>query len=170
MLMTRANAKVDTVDRPFRNFSRIGVIAKSSRRPRPPCPPHLKPITPLSVIRHTPMASAIPRLRPNATLRCCGKRVKAEELDPNTDGPRVRSSADRPFKGDEETFDPARPDAALDFDGGDRFELPALSCMLVEHLLELVAGHLAADHALAELDHRVLVAGRHATTIVAASA
>jgi hypothetical protein len=80
------------------------------------------------------------------------------------------SSADRPFKGDEETFDPARPDAALDFDGGDRFELPALSCMFVEHLLELVAGHLAADHALAELDHRVLVAVRHATTIVAASA
>jgi hypothetical protein len=27
----------------------------------------------------------------------------------------VRSSADRPFKGDEETFDPARPHAALDF-------------------------------------------------------
>ena len=35
------------------------------------------------------------------------------------------SSADRPFKGDEETFDPARPDAAPDFDGGDRLELPA---------------------------------------------
>ena len=68
------------------------------------------------------------------------------------------SSADRTFKGDEETFDPARPDAALDFDGGDRLELPALSSMLVEHHLELVAGHLAADHALAELDHRVLVA------------
>jgi hypothetical protein len=80
------------------------------------------------------------------------------------------SSADRPFKGDEETFDPAWPDAALDFDGGDRLELPTLSSMLVEHVLELVAGHLAADHALAELDHRVLVAVRHATTIVAASA
>ncbi len=78
-------------------------------------------------------------------------------------------SADRPFKGDEETFDPARPDAAPDFDGGDRLELPALSGMLVEHRLELVAGHLAADHALAELDHRVLVAVRHPTTIVAAS-
>ena len=76
------------------------------------------------------------------------------------------SSADRPFKGDEDTFDPARPDAALNFDGGDRLELPALSSMLVEHLLELVAGHLAAHHALAELDHRVLVAVRHATTIV----
>ncbi len=75
-------------------------------------------------------------------------------------------SAHRPFKGDEETFDPARPDAALDFDGGDRLELPALSSMLVEHFLELVAGHLAAHHALAELDHRVLVAVRHATTIV----
>ena len=80
------------------------------------------------------------------------------------------SSADRPFKGDEETFDPARSDAALDFDGGDRPELPALSSMLVEHLLEPVAGHLAADHALAELDHRVLVAVRHAKTIVAAPA
>jgi hypothetical protein len=79
------------------------------------------------------------------------------------------SSADRPFKGDEETFDAARPNAALHFNGGDRLELPALSCILVEHLLELVAGHLAADHALAELDHRVLVAVRHATTIVAAS-
>ena len=80
------------------------------------------------------------------------------------------SSADRLFKGDEETFDPARPDAALDFDGGDRLELPALSSMIVEHILELVAGHLAADHALAELDHLVLVAVRHATTIVATSA
>ncbi len=79
------------------------------------------------------------------------------------------SSADRPFKGDEETFDPARPDAAPDLDGGDRPELPALSGMLVENLFEVVAGHLAADHALAELDHRVLVAVRHATTIVAAS-
>ena len=47
------------------------------------------------------------------------------------------SSADRPFKGDEETFDPARPDAAPDFDGGDRLELPALSSMLVEHVLSL---------------------------------
>ena len=47
------------------------------------------------------------------------------------------SSADRPFKGDEETFDPARPDAAVDFDGGDRLELPALGSMLIEHLLEL---------------------------------
>jgi hypothetical protein len=80
------------------------------------------------------------------------------------------SSADRPFKCDEETFNPARPDAALDFDRGDRPELPALSSMLVEHLLELVAGHLAADHALSKLDHRVLVAVRHATTIAAASA
>jgi hypothetical protein len=77
------------------------------------------------------------------------------------------SSADRPFKGDEETLDPARPDAALDFDGGDRLESPALSSTLVEHRLELVAGHLAPDHALAQLDHRVLVAVRHATTIVA---
>ena len=80
------------------------------------------------------------------------------------------SSADRPFKGDEETFDPARPDAALDFDGGDPLELPALSSMLVQYLLEFVAGHLAADHALAELDHRVLVAVRHAMTIGAAPA
>jgi len=77
------------------------------------------------------------------------------------------SSADRPFKGDGETFDPAGSDAALDFDGGDRLELPALGSMLVEHLLELVTRHLAADHALAELDHRVLVAVRHATTVVA---
>jgi hypothetical protein len=46
------------------------------------------------------------------------------------------SSADRPFKGDEETFDPARPDAAVDFDGGDRLELPALGSMLIEHLLD----------------------------------
>ena len=47
------------------------------------------------------------------------------------------SSADRPFKGDGETFDPAGSDAALDFDGGDRLELPALGSMLIEHLLEL---------------------------------
>jgi len=56
------------------------------------------------------------------------------------------SSADRPFKGDEETFDPAGSDTALDFDGGDRLELPALGSMIVEHLLEHVAGHLAAGH------------------------
>jgi hypothetical protein len=101
------------------------------------------------------------------------ERTPATVLQLPRDDDRARavlvSSADRPFKGDEETFDPARPDAALDFDGGDRLELPALGSMLVEHLLELVAGHLAADHALAELDHRVLVAVRHPTTIVAAS-
>ena len=101
--------------------------------------------------------------RPNAR-RC---RIKID--DDRARGVLV-SSADRPFKGDEETFDPAGPDAALDFDGGDRLELPALSSMLVQHLLKLAAGHLAADHALAELDHCVLVAVRHATTIAAASA
>jgi hypothetical protein len=77
------------------------------------------------------------------------------------------SSADLPFEGDEKTFDPARPDAALHFNRRDRLELPALSSMLVEHVLELVAGHLAADHALTELDHRVFVAVRHTTTIAA---
>ena len=80
---------------------------------------------------------------------------------------RAGSSADRAFKGDEETFDAARPDATLDFDRSDRLELPALSSMLVEHVLELVARHFAADHALAELDHCVLVAVRHVMTIVA---
>jgi hypothetical protein len=104
--------------------------------------------------------------------RRSAQRALGSRVTINDDRDRVVlvSSADRTFKGDEETFDPARPDAALDFDGGDRLELPALSSMLVEHHLELVAGHLAADHALAELDHRVLVAVRHATTIGAASA
>src|SRR5829696_3847038 len=71
-------------------------------------------------------------------------------------------SADWPFKGDQDTFDAARPDAALDFNGSDRLELPALGSVLIEHILELLAGHLAAEHALAELDHRVLVSIRHA--------
>ena len=43
---------------------------------------------------------------------------------------RFVSSVDRPFKRDEETLDRARPDAALDFDGGDRPELPTLSSVL----------------------------------------
>src|SRR5215203_3735103 len=76
------------------------------------------------------------------------------------------SSADLPFEGDEDTFDRTRADAALDFDRRERLELPALSSMLVEHLLNLVAGHLAADHALAELDHPVFVAVHHTRTIV----
>jgi hypothetical protein len=46
----------------------------------------------------------------------------------------------------------------------------ALSCqpvggMLVEHLLQLVTGHLAADHALAEFDHLVLITVRHVLTV-----
>src|SRR5215212_7694006 len=68
--------------------------------------------------------------------------------------------------GDEDTFDRTRADAALDFDRRQRLELPALSSMLVEHLLNLVARHLAADHALAELDHPVFVAVHHTRTIV----
>src|SRR5829696_2932267 len=76
------------------------------------------------------------------------------------------SSADLPFEGDEDTFDRTRADAALDFDRRERLELPALSSMLVEHLLNLVARHLAADHALAELDHPVFVAVHHTRTIV----
>ena len=75
-------------------------------------------------------------------------------------------SADRAFKSDQHTFDAARPDAALDFNGCDRLELPALGSMLIEHILKLFAGHLPAEHALAELDHRVLVSIRHATTIL----
>jgi hypothetical protein len=75
-------------------------------------------------------------------------------------------SADGPFKSDQDTFDAARPDAALDFNGCDRLELPALGSLLVEHILKLFAGHLAAEHALAELDHCVLVSIRHARTIL----
>src|SRR3954452_20426017 len=71
-------------------------------------------------------------------------------------------SADRPFKGDQDTFDTARPDAPLDFNGSDRLELPTLGGILIEHILELCPGHLAAEHALAELDPRVLVSIGHA--------
>ena len=75
-------------------------------------------------------------------------------------------SADRPFKSDEDTFHAARTDAALDFNGCDRLELPALGSLLVEHILELFARHFAAEHALAKLDHRVFVSNCHATTIL----
>ena len=74
-------------------------------------------------------------------------------------------SGDGSFKSDQDTFNAAGPDATLDFNGCDRLELPALGSLLIEHILKLLAGHLAAKHAFAELDHRVLVSIRHAKTI-----
>jgi hypothetical protein len=90
-----------------------------------------------------------------ATRLTCSVRSRRRSAAPHAEAgsrattaapvPVLVGSADRPFKGNEETFDPAGPDAALDFDGGVGLELPALGSMLVEHVLELVAGHLAAD-------------------------
>jgi hypothetical protein len=124
-------------------------------------------VTRVKRIGHQPKSTGARPVDHAATRATPRRRVL--QLATDDDRAVLASSADRLFKGDEDTFDPARPDAALNFDGGDRLELPAVSSMLVEHLLELGAGHLAADHALAEFDHHVLVAVRYATTIVAAS-
>jgi hypothetical protein len=45
--------------------------------------------------------------------------------------------------------------------------LPALGSLLIENVLKLFARHLAAEHALAEFDYRVLVSIRHVRTILA---
>src|SRR5215207_4744593 len=59
-----------------------------------------------------------------------------------------RSAHAAPLEGDEQPLGAARPDPALDVGGGQRPELPALGGVLVEKLLQLVAGELVADHAL----------------------
>ena len=63
--------------------------------------------------------------------------------------------ADTALEGDKETLGPPRANPTLHIRAGDRLELPALGSVLVEELLKLPAGHLAADHALADLDDLV---------------
>ena len=60
------------------------------------------------------------------------------------------------LEGDEHAIDTTRSDTSLHLDSGDRLERPALRAVVVENLLELVAGHLAADESLTKLDHLVL--------------
>jgi hypothetical protein len=56
---------------------------------------------------------------------------------------------------------PPGSNPALHVRAGDRLELPALGSVLVEEPLKLPAGHLAADHALADLDDLVFIALGH---------
>src|SRR5215218_4482317 len=58
----------------------------------------------------------------------------------------------------------AGADPALDVGRGDHPELPALPGLLVEHLLELVARHLPADHAFPKLHDLVLVGHRRSSS------
>src|SRR3954471_2201564 len=73
----------------------------------------------------------------------------------------VTDSAHRPLEGDEHTLDATTAKPALDVHGGDGTQLPALLCVLVQHLLQLVTGHLAAEHALTKFHDLVLVPTRH---------
>src|SRR6476469_5483359 len=68
------------------------------------------------------------------------------------------------LEGDQEAVNATRSDAALDVHGGDRLERPSLRAVLVEDLLELVAGHLPAHEPFAKLDDLVL---RHGVPPVA---
>src|SRR4051794_4303205 len=72
---------------------------------------------------------------------------------------------DEAFERDEQPVDTARADAALDLRARDRLDLPAVAGMLVEDLLELVAGELAADEPLAQLQHPVLHSLSHPVMI-----
>ncbi len=58
----------------------------------------------------------------------------------------VRSNVTKPPR-------PTRTEAPLHVDGNNGLELPPLPAMLVDDLLELVARHLAPDHALTGLRH-----------------
>src|SRR5688572_10859986 len=66
-------------------------------------------------------------------------------------------SGDGPLEGHQHTLGATGADPALDLDGGDGLDLPALPGVLVEHTLELARGHLAADEPFANLDDLVLV-------------
>src|SRR3954452_11599156 len=70
------------------------------------------------------------------------------------------TSGDRSFERDENSFDPTRPDPALHVDRRDRLQLPAVPGLVVEGLLQLVAGHLPAEQTLTNLDDLVLVSHR----------
>src|SRR5215470_6746710 len=71
-------------------------------------------------------------------------------------------SGGRTLERDEDASHASRADAALHFNRRYRLQLPPLLGVLVEGLLQLVSGHLAADQALAKLDHLVLESTCHA--------
>ena len=72
-----------------------------------------------------------------------------------------KASVARTLEGDEHAVHTTRPNTSLDLDCGDGLELPPVTGMVVKDLLKLVTGHLASEQALAELNHLVLVTGRH---------
>jgi hypothetical protein len=65
---------------------------------------------------------------------------------------------DAALEGDKEAFGTPGSNSTLYVRDGNRLELPALGSVIVEELLKLPAGHLAADHPLADLDDLVFVA------------
>jgi hypothetical protein len=65
------------------------------------------------------------------------------------------------LEGDKEALGPPRSNPTLHIGTSDRLELPALGSVLVEELLELAAGHLAADQALPDFDDLVFIAFGH---------
>lgn len=65
----------------------------------------------------------------------------------------VRRLSRPPLEGDQQTFDPTRAEATLDLSGGDGLQqLPARGGLLIEDLLQLIAGYLAADQAFTDLE------------------
>src|SRR3712207_6556922 len=63
----------------------------------------------------------------------------------------------RPLEGDKQPLDPAGAHASLHLHRGDRLQLPALACLLIEQAFKLPAGHLSADQLFAQLDDFVCV-------------
>src|SRR5205823_14748965 len=74
-----------------------------------------------------------------------------------------------PLERHQQSLDSAGSQASLDVRGRDRLEAPALTGMLVEDPLQVVAGHLAADHLLPELQDLVLEPFGHQPMVAAAA-
>ena len=61
------------------------------------------------------------------------------------------------FEGDQQTIYSTRANTAFDLDGGDGPELPSVAGLVIQETFQLLTGHLAADHLLANLYDLVLV-------------
>jgi len=72
-------------------------------------------------------------------------------------------SSHRTLKGEDQALDRPRSDAPLDVRVGDVFEHPALPRLVVQDLLQLVAGQRPADQALAKFDDPILTSLRMST-------
>src|SRR5215217_604401 len=110
-------------------------------------------------------AHQIGAVRPLASSRIHADAEEGGRTSPDPGGVHGRSPTPEsangrrgsgPLERHQYALDPARTNPALDLDGGDRLERPALLTVLVEHLLELLAGHLAPEQALSQLHDLVL--------------